>query len=144
MITDVRTIKALLPGENTAIQEAAYLYLKWKSKVPFNEDLANYLVSGCVATRPTCFAMAKVIQLPKSEKAWSEQYAWFIRVAVGNIMELISCLPGYLPWIAFCRRGEERMRIYRLERLLRLAENDEQRRRKHIEEVTTWAEANNN
>jgi len=140
MITDLTTIKAMNPGNNTAIQEAAYLYLKWKSTIPFNEDLAHYLVFGCVATRPTAFAMAKVIQLPESDKEWSLQPAWFIRIAVGQMMELISLLPRYLPWIAFCRRGEDRMRVYKLERLLRLAEEQEERRRKHIEEVTTWAE----
>jgi hypothetical protein len=42
-----------------------------------------------------------------------------VRIAVGPIEELMQTIPGYLPNIAFCRRGDPRVRRWPLEKFLR-------------------------
>jgi hypothetical protein len=94
---------------------AAACYRKWKSDVPFIDDLDAYHLDphGVVISTPTIFAMAKVIDMNGP--------AWFVRVAVGNLTELLRATPAWLDKICFCRRNDGRLRVYPLRRLIKLA-----------------------
>lgn len=84
----------------------------------FDKDLEDHLINGYVCSRPTLFAMVKVIDLDP----WNRDLAWFIQIAVGDMLELISVLPYYLPKICFCRHNEhDKKRIYPMDKFLRLA-----------------------
>jgi hypothetical protein len=117
----------LLPHE-WAIAIAKETYIKWQTKnnVPpekqlkFEDDLVDYLCNGFVLSRPTIFWMAKIVDLAGGDGRAQPDYAWFVRVAAGNLEELMQTLPMVLPKIAFCRRGDGRVRVYTLERFLRL------------------------
>jgi hypothetical protein len=102
-----------LPIGRPAIEIARECYQKWRGKVTFEQDLSEYLVSGMVVARPDVFAMAKIINFEGAP-------AWFIRVAVGNLGALLRLLPVYLPKICFCRRGDPHLKVYSLERLIKL------------------------
>jgi hypothetical protein len=102
----------------------AKFYYDMQSDIPFLEDLDDYLMHHCVVSRPTCFAMARLINLAKDGEP--EEPAWFIRFAYGNLLELLSVLPAYLPKICWCRNEpgkafDNKMRIYSLDRLVKLA-----------------------
>lgn len=94
----------------TPIQIARKRYLLWKSKVPFQKDLARYLEdpNGIVIVRPDIFAMAKV-----------QGDTLFVRMAVGNLRTLLFALPVILPKIRFDRRNRGRERTYDLVKLLK-------------------------
>lgn len=114
MITKRFTVTELAPG-HSAIQVAAWCYKQWMGEVNFEQDVTEYLEHGCVVSQPNLFAMAKMIALPSGERAW------FIRMAVGPLDKLLECLPCYLPKICFCRRGDQRVREYSLDRLAAIA-----------------------
>lgn len=114
MITEQTTINPI-KRKRTAIQVAILAYEKWKGEVSFIDDLKDYLATGVVISMPSCFGMAKIIELPSGEPAW------FVRMAAGDLPELLGRLPGYLPKICFCRRNDGRLRIYSLERIAQLA-----------------------
>lgn len=97
---------------------AEMLYAKW-SKIPLEKDLAEYITTGCVISTPRVFALAHIIDL--AEPGETQQPAWFVRVAVGEITELLRTLPCKTRQICFCRRGEDKMRVYDMERFWRLA-----------------------
>jgi hypothetical protein len=101
-----------------AIRDALACYRCWKKRklfgtILFIADLIDYLFLGFVVARPTCFGMAKIIRMDDGP-------AWYVRVAVGDLRELLDALPCYLPRIAFCRRNDGRMRVYPLDRLQQL------------------------
>lgn len=91
----------ILQGNAFAVAQADYA--RW-SKVPFVEDLLYYLQSGFVVARPNLFAMARPIER-------DGRRGWFIQYACGAIGELLSVLPCELEFIAWCRKGDENMRI---------------------------------
>ena len=134
MISNQTTINMVNHGPLTAIEIAARCYRNWMGQVSFEHDLANYMARGYVVTRPSCFAMAHIVTLEPDQKTpprWTAgEPAWFVRMAVGNPVELFSCVPYYLPWIAFCRRNDGRVRVYKLERLIRKVKEQEQRKRR--------------
>ena len=117
MITDELMIKPLSLGR-TAIQEAAECYRDWMPQVSFAEDLAFYLAHGCIVSKPRVFALVQVIEGPRTK-----QPAWFIRMVVGPLDELLAELPFPLPEICLCRgkKGDLRVRSYSLERMWQLA-----------------------
>ena len=115
MSTQKRIIVPIIPipgSGQTAIEVAALCYAKWMGEVKLEEDIGHYMVYGLVLSIPSCFALLKEIECPKTG-----QPAWFIRMAVGRIDELLSHLPYQLPRICFCRRNDGVLRSYRLERL---------------------------
>ena len=115
MITEELIIKPVPPGL-TAIQVAAACYKKWMGAASLEEDIAHYIGNGgVVISTPTCFGLAKVIESPKTK-----QPAWFIRMAVGRLDELLYRLPFCLTEICFCRRNDGRLRSYSLERMMEL------------------------
>jgi hypothetical protein len=91
-------------------------YEKWKSNVPFELDVADHLLNGVVISRPDLFGMAKIVNIaPEGEKV---EPAWFVRMSVGHLPELLRNLPVHLPKICFCRRNDGRVRVYSLDRLI--------------------------
>jgi hypothetical protein len=111
--------------------EAAKLWYDLLSDVPFEDDLADYLMNGWVVSRPTCFWMMRLCDArPLDDKGnpigVEQEPAWFVRFSCGGLPELLSTLPFYLPKIIFCRNGpgkpkSDKLRVYRLDRLIRLA-----------------------
>ena len=124
MITAQRLIREQIPRKITPIRIAALCYKQWGSKVEFIDDLDDYLLNGVVIARPDIFGMAKITDLAP-EGAKEKDLAWFIRMAVGDLPRLLEALPCYLPKISFCRRNDGRVRVYRLERLLKLTKGKE-------------------
>lgn len=91
---------------------AAECYRKWDNEKQFIPDVEYYLRNGVVIATPVLFGMAQVVELEDGAKAW------FVRVAVGELHRLLCSLPAYLPKICFCRKGDNRLRIYSYDRLL--------------------------
>jgi hypothetical protein len=116
MITEEYMIKPISLGR-TAIQEAVECYREWMPQVKFEEDVAFYLSEGVVISTPTCFGLARVIEGPRTKAP-----AWFVRMAVGPLDELLGELPFNLPEICLCRgkKGDLRIRSYSLKRLMEL------------------------
>jgi hypothetical protein len=111
--------------------QIAKMYYDFFSEVLFEDDLSEYLLNGVVVARPTCFGMARLCDLRPLDAEGNPigeepEIAWFVRFATGNLLELLSLLPGFLPKIVFCRNRigqpkDERLRVYRLDRLCKLA-----------------------
>ena len=116
MITGEELLKPISLGP-TAIQQAAACYQEWMPQASFEEDVAFYLAHGCVISTPTLFGLVRVIEGPRTKGP-----AWFIRMAVGPLDELISALPFALPEICLCRgkKGDLRIRSYSFERMMQL------------------------
>jgi hypothetical protein len=114
VITQETFLNPIPPGL-TAVQVAAACYKKWMGDASLEEDIAHYMVYGCVLSFPTCFALLKAIEDPKTKEP-----AWFLRMAVGRLDEMIYHMPFYLPRICFCRRNDGRLRSYSMERYTQL------------------------
>ncbi len=78
-------------------------YAKY-SGLNFAEDLVYYLRTGYVVCRPSIFAMFRPIERDGKR-------GWFVQMAVGEIGELMSCVPCPLDFIAFCRSNDDNMRL---------------------------------
>jgi hypothetical protein len=106
-----------------AIDVAEACYLKWGG-VNFAEDLSHYLLNGVVIVRPDLFGIAQVIDLAP-EGTTPPEPAWFVRMAVGDLRELVAELPFYLPKICFCRRNDDGqvMKKYSLDRFAKAVGN---------------------
>jgi hypothetical protein len=120
MKTDSNVLDVIKLGEIAPIDVARAFYQEHSGGIDFYDDLADYLRTGLVAARPTCFAMAKLIWIEPRPGAPKER-AWFVRFAVGRLRELLTLLPCELDWITFCRRGKEKMHIWPMKRLVNLA-----------------------
>jgi len=134
MITQETQLRTLPLPPVRAIQIAWARYQEWGG-ADFMSDLDDYLVHGVVIARPDLFGLAKVIEDPGHDG----EPAWFIRMAVGKLSELLEALPPYqsVKRICFCRHKktgqlDQRLRTYSLERarhLSKLRENFYGRRR---------------
>jgi len=124
MIVEAGILDVIRLGKVAPIDAAAKFY-RDNSTIDFFEDLADYLRTGVVVARPTCFGMAKLIWLEVKEGRPKER-AWFVRYAIGNLRELLTCIPCQLDWIAFCRRGKETMHVWPFKRVIQLAYRGEQ------------------
>lgn len=80
----------------------------------FEADLQDHLRTGFVYATPGLFLMAKAVALEDG------RIAWFIFHAVGDLPRLFAALPYPLPFFAFQRRHDRRMRVYSFERMKRL------------------------
>jgi hypothetical protein len=115
----------------TAIQVARRSYDKWKTLVPFEKDLRDYLEEGIVVSRSDVFLMAKVVDRRPKDKDGNPigeriDPALFVRMGVGNLSQLLitaasSTAPVFVPWLRFCRRGDQRVREYGFDRLAKTA-----------------------
>ena len=92
-------------------------YGKWNRpnwEMIFEDDLIDYALNGFVRISPTAMFMAKICRDEKGDY-------WFVRCAVGSLLELLASAPVYLPRIKWCRRNDGVMREYRTDRLYKLA-----------------------
>lgn len=81
----------------------------------FDKDLDEYHRDGFVISRPTIFGMFRPI-------AYEGERIWFIRIAIGDLLELVSCFPCMLPKIAFCRNNQpDKMVVCDTKRLIEIA-----------------------
>jgi hypothetical protein len=105
---------------------AKLAYQKWQAKLPkekrikFEDELMEYLSTGFVISRPTIFAMMKIVDVAEKDEQ-GPIYAWFLRVAVGDLRELTEIFPAPLPYMAFCRHGDSKLRRYPFEKMIALA-----------------------
>lgn len=105
---------------DTAYELARKEYAKYNKNRPkkdrcyFHKDVNDHLKNGgVVISRPDIFALAKVIEL-------DGRRGWFVRFALGNMVQLLMQLPCVLPFIAFCRK-DKNMRIVELGEFVRKA-----------------------
>ena len=113
MQTGQKLIRPLLP--KMCAYDCALAFYSNFSDLNFADDLCDYLRTGFVWSRPTMFAMAKIIRLDSGE------FAWFVRIAVGNFKEILSVLPAYLPKICWVRNNKRNLRVYSTDRLYKWA-----------------------
>jgi hypothetical protein len=95
---------------------AADLFDRYAIEPDFYSELVDHLHTGIVISRPDVFAMGKAVLLEDGRAAW------FIAAAVGDLRLLLPLLPAHLPFIAFRRRGEARIRVYPLNRIQSLVQ----------------------
>lgn len=127
MRTEQTILRALKPKQ-WAIAVAKIAYERWQDdhqvpkekRVKFEDDLMDYLCNGFVLSRPSIFWMMKIIDAAEKDEP-KPQLAWFVRVAVGDLRELFDTLPARLPYMAFCRRGEGKIRRYPTEKFVALS-----------------------
>lgn len=100
-------IQPRIPDGKSAFEMAKSDYKKNFNR-NFNRDLLHYLKTGFVVVRPWLFAMGNEIER-------DGRRGWFIQMAVGNILELLTLLPYRLDFLAFRRSGNENMRIVDLD-----------------------------
>jgi hypothetical protein len=98
-------------GEHSAYDLARAFYLQYP-ELNFEKDLKDYMRNGYVCVRPHLFGMVKAIE-------YEGRRGWFIRLAIGNLLELITTLPCQLDFIAFCRDNDDNMRVIKFEEFLR-------------------------
>lgn len=128
MRTSERPIRTLQPQE-WAIGMAKLCYQNWQAKLPkekrikFEDELMDYLCTGFVTSRPTMFTMMKIIDVAEElpEGTPGPTLAWFLRVAIGDLREVTEAFPLRLPWLAFCRHGDPKLRLYPMDRAMALA-----------------------
>jgi hypothetical protein len=77
-------------------------------KHDFAEDLIYYLRHGFVVSRPTVFAMGRPVE-------YNGRYGWYLQMCAGNILELLTCLPYKLDFLAFDRDNEGKIRVVDLD-----------------------------
>ena len=100
-----------------AIAVAKLCYERWQAKLPkekrirFEDELTDFLCNGFVVSRPDLFWMMKIINVAEKDEP-GPVYAWFCRVAVGNMGEIMNSIPVQLPYVAFCRHGDPKLRKY--------------------------------
>jgi hypothetical protein len=132
MITNTKVITPIQFNTHAIAVAVAY-YAKY-SPIPFRDDLLDYLGNGFVVSRPNLFAMGKVIDLapqPDGDVDREKNHrnpdpgepTWFIRMAVGDLGELLTTLPFYLPKITFCRKRDGKLRVYSVDRLAKAIMN---------------------
>lgn len=109
--------------------DLAKLFYAQYADLNFEDDLLEYLRFGFVCSRPHLFAMARVVE-------HEGETMWYIRIAIGDIVELLTVLPFHLDKICFCRNNRaDQMRICSTNELARLA------RRRALKGETQWAAA---
>lgn len=104
----------VMRGEHSAFDLARLFYAQY-SDLHFESDLIDYMRNGFVTVRPNIFGMFKAIH-------HEGERIWYIRIAVGNLLELLGALPFMLPKFAFCRNNHgDKMVVVDAERLIEVA-----------------------
>ncbi len=70
--------------------------------------------AGHMISNPFCFALARPGEL-------ESRHVWLVDLAAGDLRHLLASLPFQLPFIAFHRNAESKLRVYPLDRFARLA-----------------------
>jgi hypothetical protein len=92
-------IRPLLVRQDKSAYDLARLFYAQYSDLNFQDDLVEYMRHGYVVVRPNLFAMVRPI-FHEGERIW------YIRLIVGNLAEAISCMPCWLPKVAYCRNNQ--------------------------------------
>jgi hypothetical protein len=108
MITNQLFINPLV-GKSTAFETARFIITLQGGN--FINELAIHLSHGIVISRSDLFVMARVIDR-------CGEKAWFCRIAVGDLEELLRHVPYHLDKICFVRRTDPRLREYSLSKLI--------------------------
>ena len=110
----------VLRGEHSAFDLARLFYAQY-ANLNFEDDLIDYHRNGYVISQPHIFGMFRPI-------FYEGERIWFIRIAVGNLLELLRYLPCMLPKIAFCRNNQaDKMVVVDTQRLIQLAKRTAER-----------------
>ena len=105
----------VMRGEHPAFRLMQLMYELFNDEnAKFWNDFADYALNGYVRISPTAMAFAKPCRDEEGEY-------WFIRAAIGELPELLAMLPSYLPRICFCRNNSGELRMYKTDRLIKLA-----------------------
>jgi hypothetical protein len=107
-------IRPLLLNKEHSPFDLARLFYAQYMDLDFADDLIDYHRNGFVVSRPTLFAMFKVTD-------YEGEPAWFVRIAIGNLLELLGCMPCQLPKLIFDRNNENNVRVVDTKRLLEVA-----------------------
>jgi hypothetical protein len=107
--TLIRPLK--LRGEHSAYDQARAFYLQFPD-LNFQRDLVDYMRNGFVIVRPNLFGMFRPIE-------YDGRRGWFIRISIGSLLELVTCFPCKLDFIAFCRNNDDNMRVIQFDEFLR-------------------------
>lgn len=82
----------------------------------FEREIVDHFNHGFVYSLPGTFLLMKAVALEDG------RHAWHITHAIGNLQFMASLMPFPLDWIAFRRRQDRRLRVYRLDRFLEIAQ----------------------
>lgn len=105
----------ILRGDYSAFELMRLMYQAFNDEhLKFWDDFFDYSENGFVRISPTAMAFAKPCRDEEGDY-------WFIRAAVGPLPELMAMLPSYLPRIAWCRNNDGITRMYKTDRLAKLA-----------------------
>jgi hypothetical protein len=108
-------IRPLLVRQEKSAYDLARLFYAQYADLDFEKDLKWYMRNGFVTVRPHLFGMVCPIE-------YGGKRGWYIRIVIGDLGELISCLPCRLDFIAFCRNNQaDKMVIVDFETFLRKA-----------------------
>lgn len=120
----------MMRGEHSGFELMQKLYEEFKDTgMDFCQDFREYAYNGYIRMSPTAMALARPCRDEEGDY-------WFIRAAVGPLPEVMAMLPGYLPRIAWCRNNDGIIRMYKTDRLFRLAIKQlEKEREKHVSET---------
>lgn len=102
--------------------EAREFYLL-HTELNFEDDLLEYLKDGYVFSGPTFFALARIHNIAP-EDTNLVQPAWFIRCAVGDLLDLLRQMPVHFEFMVWCRNNEEhgqKLRQWKTTEVFRLA-----------------------
>jgi hypothetical protein len=104
----------VMRGEHSAFDLARLFYAQY-SNLNFEADHIYYHRNGYVISYPRMFGMFQPIH-------HEGERIWYIRIAVGNLLELLGALPFMLPKFAFCRNNHgDKMVVVDAERLIEVA-----------------------
>jgi hypothetical protein len=104
----------VMRGEHSAFDLARLFYAQY-SNLNFEADHIYYHRNGYVISYPHMFGMFQPIH-------HEGERIWFIQIAVGNLLELLSALPFMLPKFAFCRNNRaDEMVVVDAERMIEVA-----------------------
>jgi len=105
----------VLRGEKSAYEIMRLMYQAFNDEqFNFWDDFFDYAHNGFVYISPTAMCFAKACRDDEGDYL-------FVRAAVGPLCECLAQIPKYLPRIAFCRNNDGQVRMYKTERLVRLA-----------------------
>ena len=112
----------MLQGGTCAFDVMQLMYKAFNDpRMDFASDLLDYARHGFVRISVSSMALAKVCRDGQGNY-------WFIRSAVGNLLELINMLPFFLPRIAWCRNNEKVLRMYDTRMLFKIVKRQVERK----------------
>jgi hypothetical protein len=116
----------------TAIARAEQMFRDNLPDEPFIMRLGLYLRHGFVVCAPTLFTMWRPVQvrtdrpyrdqleaIKNPENRFESPNAWYVDMTVGRLRHLPQLMPFELPYICFCRKFRNELKVYRTSELFR-------------------------